>query len=283
MGCGSSTPRYTPIATEQPRKTLCGDLILAKDQRNKTVLMKRFTSLSMVSYESPTDELETLNLLREIPHPNLVGMEPMPVNMKLGTYHAIAVLQYSKMGDLHCIIQQQQMGYPIKIAIRLAKQLMSGINHLHTKLNRVHGDISCENILMFKNKTGLICKLVDYGFSRAVNGPMNPRSKTVVIGKPAYLAPELRTYQAYDGYAADIFAAGVCIYAMLYGHFPFESTASGDKHWSEYRSMGLTELTKRYGHHAIHYGLLHIISQMLKVNPAQRPNARQILSLLNNV
>ena len=283
MGCGTSVPEY--ILHDKPiRKTLCGDLILAVDKRtNNIVLMKRFSSLTMVSYESPTDELATLKLLQTIPHPNLVGLKQLPHNFDKGEYRDIAVLEYSTLGDLHKLIQKRGTGYPIKMVIKMSRQLLSGIEHLHTKLNIVHGDISCENILMFATNKSITCKLVDYGFSRHTYGLMDPRSKSHVIGKPAYLAPELRTYKQYDGYAVDIFAAGICMYSMLYGHFPFETTEQSNESWNQYNTIGLSELTKRYGHQTSCSKLLDLIECMLSENPDERPSASGALSMLNGI
>jgi serine/threonine protein kinase len=43
-------------------------------------------------------------------------------------------------------------------------------------------------------------------------------------GTPAYLAPEMVRNLGYDGRAVDVWGAGVVLYAMLYGNFPFNGS-----------------------------------------------------------
>ena len=50
------------------------------------------------------------------------------------------------------------------------------------------------------------------------------------VGTPSYLAPELLTLaqgQTYDGKAVDVWAAGVVLYVMLVGGYPFGDLANG--------------------------------------------------------
>ena len=42
-------------------------------------------------------------------------------------------------------------------------------------------------------------------------------------GTPAYIVPEILRDKGYEGFAVDIWSAGVVLYAMLYGTVPFKA------------------------------------------------------------
>ena len=42
-------------------------------------------------------------------------------------------------------------------------------------------------------------------------------------GSPDYAAPEIHQNEAYDGCKVDAWSAGIILFAMMYGQFPFES------------------------------------------------------------
>ena len=47
-------------------------------------------------------------------------------------------------------------------------------------------------------------------------------------GTPAYLAPEILRGRGYYGFQADMWSAGVVLFAMLYGTVPFKAQSMGD-------------------------------------------------------
>ena len=46
---------------------------------------------------------------------------------------------------------------------------------------------------------------------------------TEQCGTPAYIAPEILNRTGYQGFAADIWSAGVVLYTMIYGVVPFKA------------------------------------------------------------
>ena len=45
----------------------------------------------------------------------------------------------------------------------------------------------------------------------------------VFCGTPSYMSPEIAANKSYDGMASDMWAAGVLLFAMLFGYLPFEA------------------------------------------------------------
>lgn len=142
-------------------------------------------------------------------HPNV-----MPVlDMLVFRDYVIIVSEYADGGSLNSWLKQNNGKAPtVEKALEMMIGILRGIEHLHSK-SVVHRDLKPDNILL----QGNFPRITDFGISRIVS---ENTTATKAIGSPAYMSPE--AFHGNKSPQTDIWSAGVILYVMLSGNYPFE-------------------------------------------------------------
>lgn len=144
------------------------------------------------------------------------------------------ILEYCPNGSLYGYITSRGLVLREWEARRVLVQLCGGVAWLH-KRQIVHGDLKLSNLLLDSRCDLKIC---DFGHSFVVENEefgVSNESCLDIAGTPNYLAPEVvecllgrnagaKQHEAPRriSYEIDIWAIGVCLYAMLIGTPPFQ-------------------------------------------------------------
>jgi len=124
------------------------------------------------------------------------------------------VIEYFEGKDLYSLMEQMDFRpFDERIAKHLFRQIVKALEYCHSK-GICHRDIKLENVLV--DETGRL-KLIDFGLC---GGTANKCDD--FVGTADYAAPEVLLRRPYDGRAADVWSAGVMLYALLCGEFPFD-------------------------------------------------------------
>jgi hypothetical protein len=110
--------------------------------------------------------------------------------------------------------------------LETARALASALAAAHSR-GITHRDLKPENVM--RTRDGRL-KILDFGLARSdgpVTDPLAARvtQEAVVIGTPAYMAPEQLSGEHVDA-RADVFALGVLLYEYASGVHPFEASTS---------------------------------------------------------
>ena len=136
-------------------------------------------------------------------------------------------------------------------------QLISALDYLHNTKFVAHRDLKAENVLLDRNDN---IRLIDFGLSNAFTKG-TPQLMTA-CGSPAYAAPEMIQGCPYTK-AADMWSAGILLYAMVAGRLPFDDT-------------NVQTLLQKVLDHEVPYpdtmsrSLVAILKRLLNKNPESR-------------
>lgn len=134
-------------------------------------------------------------------------------------------------------------------AAPIMRQVCSAVVHAKRR-GIAHRDIKLENILLahaYKidapGSRPIDVKLIDWGLAHQhalrSDGSVVAAKLRSRCGSRSYMSPEIATIKkgggssavasadsrdGYDGFAADVWSLGVCLFAMLFGFFPFDSS-----------------------------------------------------------
>lgn len=103
----------------------------------------------------------------------------------------------------------------------LARGILAGVGAAHNQ-GRVHRDIKPGNVLLELTHEGVVPRVADFGLAKITGNDSMSRSRTgVVMGTPAFMAPEQFRNAKGVGPTADVFSLGVLLYQLLTNELPF--------------------------------------------------------------
>merc|ERR1739848_437456 len=94
-------------------------------------------------------------------------------------------------------------------------------------------------------------------------------------GKLKYMAPEVYNEEPFDGYAADLWAVGVCLYAMLTGGTLWDIPDKCDSYYRHISNGNLSKLIRQWCI-PLSKNAVDLLQKMLRKNPHDRLNLKQV-------
>jgi len=187
-------------------------------------LTRKLIAIKSINKEYLSEEkqrskiMHEVSILLQLRHPSVVKLYE---TFETGR-HIMLVMELCAGGDMLNFVRKRKKLDELTSKI-LFKQVIEGIGYIHSQ-KILHRDIKLDNILL--DGKGNV-KIADFGVSKSVqpNEIMNEQS-----GTPAYIAPEIIRDKGYKGFKADLWSAGVVLFAMLYGTVPFKANNMKDLH-----------------------------------------------------
>lgn len=157
---------------------------------------------------------------------------------------------------------------PLNQTLRIGREIAEGLAAAHAK-GLIHRDIKPGNIWLEAGRDRV--KILDFGLARLNQTDAQLTSSGMIVGTPAYMAPEQASGESVDG-RADLFSLGVILYRMTTGKLPFPG-----KHALETLKLlaTLTPPSPKSLNPAIPVALSGLIDRLLSKTPEVRPESAQ--------
>ncbi|MFO0847282.1 MAG: protein kinase [Gemmataceae bacterium] len=189
------------------------------------VRLNRQAAVKMIlsgRYASPEDQMRFRiegELLARLRHPNVV--EVYETGQHAG--RPFLALEWVGGGTLEKLLAGPPL--PPGRAAELAERLAEAVQHAHQN-GVIHRDLKPANVLLAEDGTP---KVTDFGLARPLAADAAGLTATgTVMGTPSYMAPEQARGDRAVGPAADVYALGAVLFALLTGRPPFQGPTPVD-------------------------------------------------------
>ncbi|GAB4375731.1 MAG: hypothetical protein Kow0062_15120 [Acidobacteriota bacterium] len=200
--------------------------------------------------------IQEIRLTRQINHPNIVRVHTFEHWRDL----RFIVLEYIDGVDLRRWVERRHP-IPLSRALEIVAGIAAGLSAAH-RLGIVHRDVKPENVLLDGEGRP---RLVDFGIAR--KGDVHLTQEGLVMGSPAYMAPEQIRGQAADQ-RADLYALGIVAFFLIAGREPFQSD-----NVAEILKMQVEVVPERLSsiRSDVPEPVADLIAQTLEKDPSRRP------------
>lgn len=209
-------------------------------------------------------------IMKTIEHEHLIHLEEIYETSK----RMYLVMELCDAGGIQKLLDQKKR-FSEKETWTVIKQLAHAVAYLHDS-DIVHRDLKLENILL-RQPVGnelLNIKLTDFGLSFVRGGVGSDSMMQSVCGTPIYMAPEVIDDLGYSQ-QCDIWSIGVIMFTLLTGRPPF--VAETEEKLYELIKKGEVDFSDPCWE-TCHESAKNLLLGMLKVDPAYRRTAKEILN-----
>lgn len=259
LGAGSTSKvflgRHTLLGRQAAIKVLAQDLVSNQDVVSRLLMEAR--------------------VVNDIRHPNIIDIIDFVVTEKP---RRVALVMELIEGP--SLMTLRGHAFTVEQALGIALQLVDAVAGAHAA-GVIHRDIKPDNLLLtddVRDKPGVpTLKVVDFGIAKLA-GKSGRTATGMMLGTPAYMAPEQVAGRPPPSTATDVFAIGEVLYELLAGERAYPSQAIHETVRAKLR--GELPDMKLPDHVPSRDRVMALIVQCLERRPEDRPTLKAVKETL---
>ncbi len=225
--------------------------------------------------------LREANIAMEVRHPNLVRVHDVGQDPDTGLGYM--VMDYAGGGSLKDEIVARllrgQGGFTPREALAVLRPVAAALAAAGER-GIVHRDIKPDNILFTADGTPL---LADLGIAKVSDGEETTllTMSNVVVGTPAYMAPEQMTNSHAVDARADVYSLGLVLWEMLVGERPTAGASAAELMARAIRQERIPDITTRLPR--VPRLVVELIRRMTEPDPDRRlPGPEAVIDFIDD-
>ncbi|OCH85271.1 Pkinase-domain-containing protein [Obba rivulosa] len=234
-----------------------------RDAYGARLACKVVTKSSLKTKKAKTKLYAEIKIHKALNHPNIVQFQDCFDDDE----HVYMTLELCPNGSLMDMLRARKR-FTEPEARFFMVQLIGACHYMHTH-QVIHRDLKLGNIFLDKTMN---VKVGDFGLAALIESP-GERKKTI-CGTPNYIAPEV-LFDTANGHSfeVDTWSIGVILYTLVVGRPPFQT-----KNVKEIYDRIQKNEYEFPPDRVVSLEVQHLVSQILTLDPSQRPSLHEILS-----
>ncbi|HEX4516802.1 MAG TPA: protein kinase [Polyangiaceae bacterium] len=209
-----------------------------------------------------------VKLARRVTHRNVAR------TFDLGTHEELRFLTMELIAGESVAQAARRARLALPEVLRVAAEIARGLAAAHVA-GVVHRDLKPDNVMLADDRV----VLTDFGIARVADGGAEVLRTGMIVGTPAYMAPEQLENLAVDG-RTDVYALGTMLFELLAGRLPF----TGDTPLSiAAQRMTANAPDLRAVASSVPEGIAALVGEMLARRREDRPDAQAVLDRVESL